>query len=216
MTKKGSESDGLFPADGSINATDRPTNLVHRKLCFIITSILLVTLFVFILLSGNSQKDSDNFDVVYLKTGDRIQLRSIHQSLYVRTCQRLNSLVLDQTIAWYRGSTFEVEASGECFTLRSLTGAYVSVDSYGVINVDSKERFFATHFAAIATNLEDGTSVPRMPDDGTESAALPATSWSQVGQLGNLTQFARATSAGRVPTHGCARLDALGGTKPVL
>ena len=121
-----------------------------------IWSVILLILFVLIVYALNPSRDSDSFPVSLLNSGDRIQLKSLHSELYIRVSDATSSLVLDQTIPWRRGSTFEVEAAGECFLLKSLTGNFVRVDSEGVIRSNSEHRYGATHFTAI-TKYESQT-----------------------------------------------------------
>ena len=111
--------------------------------------LILLSLFVLVVYSLNPSKDSDIYPIFLMNSGDRIQLQSAHSDLYVRVSDATNSLVLDQNIPWKRGSTFEVEAAGECFLLRSLTGNFVRVDSEGVIRSSSQHRYGATHFTAV-------------------------------------------------------------------
>lgn len=112
-------------------------------------TLLLAVIFLLILYVLNPYRDSDSFPVNLLNTGDRIQLKSVHSGHYIRVSDATGSLVLDQTIPWKRGSTFEVEAAGECFLLRSLTGKFIRVDNEGIIRSASAQRYGATHFAAI-------------------------------------------------------------------
>ena len=111
--------------------------------------LILLSLFVLTVYALNPSRDSDIYPIFLLNSGDRIQLKSTHSDLYVRVSDATNSLVLDQNIPWKRGSTFEVEAAGECFLLRSLTGNFVRVDSEGVIRSSSQHRYGATHFTAV-------------------------------------------------------------------
>ena len=137
---------------------------------FWIWTLALLTLFVLIVYASNPSRDSDIYPISLLNTGDRIQLRSIHSDLYIRVSDSTSSLLLDQTIPWKRGSTFEVEAAGECFILRSLTGKFVRVDSSGVIRSSSQNRYGATHFAAV-TKYESNTN-PSIPGHTFDSKVM--------------------------------------------
>jgi hypothetical protein len=144
-------------------------SFIHQRF-FWVWTLALLTLFVLIVYASNPSRDSDIYPISLLNTGDRIQLRSIHSDLYIRVSDSTSSLLLDQSIPWKRGSTFEVEAAGECFILRSLTGKFVRVDSSGVIRSSSQNRYGATHFAAV-TKYESTTN-PSIPGHTFDSKVM--------------------------------------------
>lgn len=111
--------------------------------------VILLTIFGLVIYALNPSRDSDTYPIHLMNSGDRIQLKSAHSDLYIRVSDATSSLILDQNIPWKRGSTFEVEAAGECFLLRSLTGNFVRVDSEGLIRSSSQHRYGATHFTAV-------------------------------------------------------------------
>lgn len=132
---------------------------IFKSLWFWIWTIGLSLAFVIAMYELNPSRDSDMFPIKLMNSGDRIHLRSSHSDLFVRVNDKTGQLVLDQSIAWKRGSTFEVEASGECFILRSLTGKYVRIDSLGNIHSSSDHRYGATHFTAVSMK-EKSSSIP--------------------------------------------------------
>ena len=159
-------------SDSSLPPPLRPVDrfrLCCHKAVFLGITIALAFLFVAVLVLALPLKDSERFPVLLMMTGDRIQFRSNSNKLFVRVHEDESSLILDQTIAWKRGSTFEVETSGECFMLRSLTGKYIRVDKKGDVNVDSTDRFGASRFAAVlytdsSTSTADDQKSSTSPD----------------------------------------------------
>ena len=143
---------------------------IFNQRFFWVWTLAFLTLFVLIVYASNPSRDSDIYPLSLFNTGDRIQLRSIHSDLYVRVSDSTSSLLLDQSIPWKRGSTFEVEAAGECFILKSLTGKFVRVDSSGVIRSSSQNRYGATHFAAV-TKYESATN-PSIPGHAFEPKVM--------------------------------------------
>lgn len=155
------ESLHLLADDGEVRSTNGSSSCqLLQKANVWLWTLVLLAVFVIIVFALNPAKDSDKFPISLLNTGDRIQLKSVHSNLFVRVSDATSSLVLDQTIPWNRGSTFDVEAAGECFVLRSLTGKYVRVDDAGVIRSSSQNRYGATHFSAV-TKYESSISPVR-------------------------------------------------------
>ena len=155
------ESIHLLAGDGDVRSTSGSSYCqVLQKANVWLWTLVLLAIFVIIVFALNPAKDSDNFPISLLNTGDRIQLKSVHSNLFVRVSDATSSLVLDQSIPWNRGSTFDVEAAGECFVLRSLTGKYIRVDDAGIIRSSSQNRYGATHFSAV-TKYENSISPVR-------------------------------------------------------
>ena len=150
----------LLPSDTVANEEKGKSHcVICHQTYFWVWTLVLLTLFISIVYALNPSKDSDSYPISLLSTGDRIQLRSIHSNLFVRVSDATGSLLLDQPIPWKRGSSFEVEAAGECFLLRSLTGKYVRVDSTGAIHSSSQNRYGATHFTAVTKYDSATTSI---------------------------------------------------------
>ena len=140
------------PTPPPMSPSDR-CRLCTQRAVFGCVTVTLASLFVVVLLYALPMKDSERYPVLLMVTSDRIQFRSNANNLFVRVHEGKSALVLDQAIPWKRGSTFEVETSGECFLLRSMTGKYIRVDGDGVVKVDADVRFSASHFAAILPTL---------------------------------------------------------------
>ena len=136
---------------------NRSKTICHRIL-FAGAIFVLVLSFIGILFVALPLNDSERFPVLLMVTGDRIQFKSSDSNMFVRVHEQRGhenpstSMVLDQTIPWTRGSTFEIESTGECFILRSATGKYVRIDDVGDVHVDSTESFGATHLVAVISS----------------------------------------------------------------
>ena len=141
-----------LPPSRPLSPADRCT-LCSQRAVFGCVTLTLASLFVVVLLYALPMKDSERYPVLLMVTGDRIQFRSNANDLFIRVHEGKSALVLDQAIPWKRGSTFEVETSGECFLLRSMTGKYIRVDGDGGVKVDADGRFSASRFAAVLPTL---------------------------------------------------------------
>ena len=159
-TTKQSDNETIQLLEGNNDSVEEKGKghcVICHQAYFWVWTLVLLTLFISIVYALNPSKDSDSYPISLFNTGDRIQLRSIHSNLFVRISDATGSLLLDQSIPWKRGSTFEVEAAGECFLLKSLTGKYVRVDSTGAIHSSSQNRYGATHFSAV-TKYDSSTT----------------------------------------------------------
>lgn len=143
------EKQYLLQSSSTVREKDRHWCCIFQHFKVWIMSIIAMILFVLGIYLLNPSRDSHIFPICLLNTGDRIQLRSSYSSLYVRSDDLTGSLLLDQSIPWKRGSTFTVEARGECFLLRSLSGKYVSINFLGDVHAISSYRHEATRFSAV-------------------------------------------------------------------
>ena len=142
-------------------------------------SMLLLGAFCLYLLATRKPLDSTLYPVVGISNGARIQLKNIATGNFVRVPssaevkrRRLTSssndeddaspLILDQSSGWLHGSSFIVEESGECFTLRSTNGKYLGVDRRtGELRTRASRRLFADAFAAVS----QGPALMESPPD---------------------------------------------------
>ena len=190
------KQDSILPS--SSIAANRFKTFCH-KLLFTCVFTFLVLLFIGILFVALPMNDSERFPVLLMVTGDRIQFKSADSNMFVRVHEQRGheypqdpstSMVLDQTVPWTRGSTFEIESTGECFILRSATGKYVRIDDVGDVYVDSTESFGATHLVAV---IATSSSVGSNPNN--------------VGNRGSNVANNNCTMIGRHQLSDCAGID---------
>jgi hypothetical protein len=119
------------------------------------SALVLFLLAVIVIMTP--RRDSYSFPITHFENGAKIQLKSLDVGLYMRVNNFTGHVVLDQKVPWLKGSTFEIETSGECFRAKSLLGKWLSVDSEGHLRAIATNAWDASYFTAVTSTKEQET-----------------------------------------------------------